>query len=251
MNKVNLISKYIDNPFFRFLLKKIFYPFYFFDYRKLIEAKTAFHYLDIKDGDVICDIGCGSGEYSLKIMKKNATVYGVDINKKAVEITKIMTDNKNNFFISDAEKLPFKSELFDKAILICTLEHLKDDEKALREINRILKKDGIFVLTVDSFTYPYIEKHILEKHKKKDFVNNYYSMPQLKMKLENAGFNVLKSRYLLSSGISSFFFKLGIINFWIIFVFFPIFYILSLFSEYIINKKDYGYLLAMKCRKIK
>lgn len=250
MNKVNLISKYIDNPFFRFLFRNIFYPFHFFDFRKLIESKIVFNYLDLKKNDVVCDIGCGCGEYYLKMLKKKTKVYGVDINKKAVEIAKIITNNKDNFSIADAKKLPLKSEFFDKVTLICTLEHIEDNEKVLREINRILKQSGIFVLTVDSFTYPYIEKSLLEKHKRENFVNNYYSMPELKTDIEANGFNILKSKYFMTSGISSFLFKLGIINFWVIFIFFPIFYILSLFSDYLIGEKNYGYLLAIKCIKI-
>ena len=54
---------------------------------------------------------------------------------------------------ADATKLPFSDETFDVVIANHILEHIPEDIKALKEFNRVLKKDGFAILQV-----PYSEK---------------------------------------------------------------------------------------------
>lgn len=54
-----------------------------------------------------------------------------------------------DFKQGNAENLPYKNDSFDIIILANVLDHIQNPEKALSEIKRVLKKDGLFYLEVD------------------------------------------------------------------------------------------------------
>lgn len=249
ITQANLLLKYINNPFFKFLLRKVFIPCYFMNFIKVIESKIVFRYLDINSNDRICDIACGCGEQSIKMAKKDCNVYGVDRDGKGIKIAKALSENKCNFIIGDAEKLPLKSGIFDKVVSVCALEHFRNDEKAIEEMNRILKPGGVLVLTVDSFTYKGVKKHLREKHRVRHFVVNYYSASKLKAKLEKCGFKVEDVRYFVNSPLSVLFFNLFVKNIWISTIIFPIALTITIISDLLKGKKDEGIFLAVKTKK--
>lgn len=222
-------------------------------FAKAIEAKTILSFLELKKGEKVCDIACGAGQQSIKMAKRGCEVYGTDLNARAIETAKLIAKGYDcDFQVGNAEKLPYDSNMFDKVVSVCALEHFANDEKAIEEMNRVLKPGGILVLTVDSFTYKGIKKPFQEKHRTDCSVVNYYSVSQLTQKLEKYRFKVLKSKYFINSPISSFFFTIGI-KFGVGYIFraiFPIAYSLSLFSDWFFGRENEGYLLAIKAQKV-
>ena len=221
---------------------------------KVMEERIVQDFLEPRRGEIICDVACGAGLFSIAIAKKGCHVYGVDINKASIEMANTLAKGHNcNFKVGDAENLPFESNTFDKVVSVCSLEHFDHDEKALAEMNRVLKGGGILVLTVDSFTYRRIKRNLQEKHKRDHHVVNYYSATQLSEKLEKHGFAVEESKYFLNSPISTFFYTLGIrLKFGYLFkLLFPIAYSLSIISERFWGRYNEGYRLAIKARKSK
>lgn len=96
-----------------------------------------------KDAKNILDIGCGNGDF---IALDTSRIIGVDSNKKSVNMCK----QKNlKAIYALATKLPFRSSDFDGVHCSHVIEHLYPQEayKMLTEISRVLKKDGIFVLS--------------------------------------------------------------------------------------------------------
>jgi len=221
---------------------------------KVIEKNKASKYLGPLGGETILDIACGSGLFAFSLARKHCQVYGVDSSVDRIEMAKSLVQGHNcHFAVGDAENLPFKSGTFDKVVSVCSLEHFDDDERALAEMNRVLKDDGVLVLTVDSFTYTGINKHIQEKHRKENRVVNYYSDSQVREKLQKHGFSVDKTEYFVSSPVASFFYTLGIkLKFGYLFKFtFPLAYPSSLISDKFFGRREEGYRLAAKARKIK
>ena len=103
--------------------------------------------------DVICDLGCGDGNLSAKLVTKVKRVYGVDISSTRVKRAR----NKGiNAVCADAVLTPFLPESFDKIICSEVIEHVINPKEVFHEIKRMLKSNGCAVLTV-----PYNEK--LEK----------------------------------------------------------------------------------------
>ncbi|CAD6490160.1 MAG: Ubiquinone/menaquinone biosynthesis C-methyltransferase UbiE [Candidatus Argoarchaeum ethanivorans] len=235
--------------FYKTAVQKLHYM----NFAKAMEAKIISRFLELKEREIVCDIACGSGQQSIVMAKQGCRIYGIDMNEKAIENAKSISEEYDcDFQVGSAEELPYDSNMFDKVVSVCALEHFANDEKALKEMNRVLKPNGILVLTVDSFTYKGIKKHLQEKHKIDHNVVNYYSVFQLTQKLEKYGFKVLKSKYFINSPISSFFFALGIrIGGGYIFrAISPVAYSLSLFSDRFFGRENEGYLLAIKAQKV-
>jgi len=224
------------------------------NFAKVIEARIVAKLLDVRAGEKVCDVACGSGHEAIRTAKSECSVCGVDMSGQAVQTAKLLTQGRNSSFVTgDAENLPWKSGIFDKTTCICALEHFKDDERALREMNRVLKLDGILVLTVDSFTYKGISTHLREVHKNWGKVVNYYTRSELKKKLDEAGFHLEESRYFVNSPVSSFFIKAAIrLRFGCPFLIsFPLTYPLTILSDRLWARKNEGYFLAVKAKKVK
>ncbi|MBS1238504.1 MAG: type 11 methyltransferase [Deltaproteobacteria bacterium] len=97
----------------------------------------------------ILDIGCGSFPLFLTGIEF-AGKYALD--KKAVEESREL-DGQGitflNFDIEMGEKLPFDDEYFDVVTMLAVFEHIEPAKLTviLKEIHRILKKKGLYVLT--------------------------------------------------------------------------------------------------------
>lgn len=99
--------------------------------------------LYFSDCEKILDVGCGVGEF-VNIDSKR--IMGLDHNKKSIAICK---RNKLSAVVGEVTKMPFKDKSFDGVHCAHVIEHLLPAEAyiMLGEIGRILKKNGIFVLS--------------------------------------------------------------------------------------------------------
>lgn len=223
------------------------------EFIRRIEWRSMLEWLDPKEGERILDIACGGGVLSLKIAEKGCEVRGVDTSEDAIKYAKRLAEREKiacEFEIGSAEDLPYPDRYFDKVVCSSSLEHFKDDIRALKEMHRVLKPNGGVVLTTDSFTYP-VKDELKEKHKEIAYVVNYYTAETLKERFEIAGFEMKRSKYLLNSRITSFFFKIGIELEWsgklwmvISFVAYP----LCLMSDRLFGKKNIGYTVIAEGR---
>ncbi|EHP87387.1 class I SAM-dependent methyltransferase [Methanotorris formicicus] len=117
---------------------------------------------EIKKGFFVLDVGCGSGEQ----LKKLNNAVGLDI---SIEMAKIANKKTNKLVVvGNAENLPFKNNTFDCVIsFFGALNHVNLD-RALKEIRRVLKKDGIFIFTVaNAYDIKWILRNIKRKGIKK------------------------------------------------------------------------------------
>lgn len=106
-------------------------------------ARAMAEHYGIKPGDKILDVGCGKGFLLFDFTKvvPGVEVYGLDISEYAIENSK--EEIKNHLQVGDAIKLPFEDHSFDFVYSITTLHnlHCYDLDKALREIERVGKKN--------------------------------------------------------------------------------------------------------------
>lgn len=88
-----------------------------------------------------------------------ADIYGIDISEN---ITRMARNNfkaqnlKSKFLVADINYLPFKSDQFDYIYSMGTIEHNYFPEKSLKEINRILKPNGISIIGVPNKFDPFL-----------------------------------------------------------------------------------------------
>lgn len=171
-------------------------------------AKRIIAELAPKSGDKIIDIGCGDGYY-LHLLShlgiRNLNLSGTDYDIKGLNKTKNnIKGSKIKIYPGDLmKKLPFKNNLFNKAVMSEVAEHLPDDVKGLKEVYRILKPGAILCLTVPNANYPFLWdplNRILEifgMHIKSGFFagiwNQHirlYKPNEIKSVVEKAGFRV-------------------------------------------------------------
>jgi len=99
----------------------------------------------------VIDVGCGSGRMSLELARRGYDVTGIDLDRAKVEKARRRCKEWRipaGFYRSDAACIPFRDAAFDAAVLNCSLEHVGRDERALREVYRVLAPGGSVVLTV-------------------------------------------------------------------------------------------------------
>lgn len=218
------------------------------NFTKVAEAKILSNFLaDSVKGKRVLDVACGFGCYSMEISRAGAQVYGIDISKPSVEIARYCGASA---LIGDAESLPFQSNVFDSVLCACSLEHFGNDEAALEEMSRVLKKGGTLILSVDSFSYQGVTQHIKEIHRRKFNVVRYYSLASLEEKLHRAGFEIQGHKYFFNSPISSFILCQYITGKVLLFqLLFPLVYVLSALSDRWLGRNGEGYFLAVKAKK--
>src|SRR4030065_1236889 len=130
----------------------------------------------------ILDLGCGYGFNTciLKSMCPKCNIFGIDYGTDSKKSWNIINKNGYNieFVRADARELPFEKDTFDIVISWGLLEHIGEEkisyislkekqleeEKCVKEVKRVLKKDGYFFLNYLPNSYSYIE--FISKHYK-------------------------------------------------------------------------------------
>lgn len=97
-----------------------------------------------KEQATVLDVGCGSGYGSLKLHELGYDVCGVDLSDEMIRIAKKAHQEKDiTYQQADVNDLPFKDATFDAILSINVIEWTKIPSKALSEMTRILKRDGL------------------------------------------------------------------------------------------------------------
>ena len=94
------------------------------------------------------DVGCGSGRWAMAVAPKVQQLVCVDASSEALDIaaTNLRQHSNVTLTLGNAMNLPFDGHSFDFAYSLGVLHHLADTNKALLEINRILKPGAPFLL---------------------------------------------------------------------------------------------------------
>lgn len=93
----------------------------------------------------VLDIGCGFGEFAGVVFDR--IEMGIDINQS--DLTRALKGKKyKKVRWADARKLPFKDNSYNTTVSVSVLEHIEEGEKVVKEVYRVLKKDGLFIFSV-------------------------------------------------------------------------------------------------------
>ena len=113
----------------------------------------------IEKESTFLDVGCGAG-YSMKraISDLQCNVYGVDPSPGSHGVGRY---NKFDFhelpiLKGTAENLPFESSNFDVVYCSHVLEHVNLEDRALEEMNRVMKKNGVLIIGMPTSTMSFV-----------------------------------------------------------------------------------------------
>jgi len=123
------------NPLLRFIEKRRL--------KKIIQVSH------LNENDTVLDLGCGEG-FLISFLPKLKRIVGIDISKIVLKRAKKILKDKSNVQLiwGDAQKLNMADEIFDKIICSETLEHLPYPQKVMKEIHRLLKRNGLAIISV-------------------------------------------------------------------------------------------------------
>jgi len=170
------------------------------NFRRRDECDLALRWLDAAEGERILDIGCGDGYYDWLIGRSGAHVTGIDIHGQRLAFARRRYGSERTRFLDlDAESADFRDGTFDKALSLCVLEHLANEERVLSNVSRAMKAGGRLVLTADSLTNPGITPAERERHRRRYAVNTFYTPVNAGEKLSRAGFEIERTGYVLST----------------------------------------------------
>ncbi len=168
----------------------------------------------------LLDFGCGNGANTILFKEDFQQIIGVEVEKDRLKEASDYVNSHGitniSYKIYDGYNLPFKEKTFDYVISYEVLEHTEDDNQAIKEIKRVLKKNGLFILTVPNkgylmethgFNFPF--KDIIMWHRVPflswlpDSIHSkyararIYSKDKILRKLKDQDFTILHQSYIM------------------------------------------------------
>lgn len=131
---------------------------------RLSKAKNAIIYRYLKklvcragvsDTDAFCwlELGCGPGNFITQIESwfTNLMIIGVDASQVLLDYAASKTV-RARYICAEAESVPIDDESVDIVSLMQVIEHIEQPSIVFEEVNRVLKKQGLFILTTPNLS---------------------------------------------------------------------------------------------------
>ncbi len=144
--------------------------------------------LDLPHGCLAVDIGCGTGSNLTVLESAGLNVIGLDRSFYALSLAK--KKQKSLLLNGDVNKLPIRFGSIGLIVAMDVLEHLDNDRSGIRTFYQALEEKGTLILTVPAFKFFWGIQDEVTGHKRR------YSRQEIVNKLQEAGFEIMKSSYL-------------------------------------------------------
>lgn len=115
----------------------------------------------------LLDIGCGGGALTecLPYYYPQMKISGCDVSRTAISYARKNGSGNVKYALIKNQKLPYNDNFFDVCICLDVLEHIQDINYFLKELKRVLKKNGLFYLAVACERQPFTITWIFQKIK--------------------------------------------------------------------------------------
>ena len=109
--------------------------------------------------ELILDVGCGTGVFTLNILGLGTRVIGLDISQPML-LRAGQKAEKYSFqaVAGDMRFLPFADECFDRVVSMTALEFIADGQAAVEDLFRVAKKGGVVVVTTLNSLSPWADR---------------------------------------------------------------------------------------------
>jgi len=134
-----------------------------------VETKLALELFQPKPGMYVLDVGCGTGNFSIKLAKLGVKVVGIDISEEMLKIAREKAKRLSlqiEFVKMNIYSLQFPSDHFDGVFSMATFEFIREPKKAFEEMMRVLKPSGHLLIGTINKDSPWGE--LYEERAKQD-----------------------------------------------------------------------------------
>ncbi len=140
-----------------------------------VETDLAFSLFKPLPGMKILDVGCGTGNFSIKLAEMGCKVTGIDVSEEMLNIAREKIKEKGldiEVYKMDVYQLDFADNSFEAVFSMAAFEFIKEPQKAYAEMYRVLKPNGQMLIGTihreSTWGKLYLEKaskaHSLFKH---------------------------------------------------------------------------------------
>jgi len=137
----------------------------------------------------ILDVGCGPGGTSIAFFQFG-NVTGTDISFSGLKLAK--EKGLTNVVVSSSTSIPFQSEKFDIITILDVIEHVQKHKTVLKEIWRMLKPNGIIVVTVPAYQFLWSQHDVASSHVRR------YNNSTITKELKDSQFKIIRTSYFVS-----------------------------------------------------
>lgn len=121
-------------------------------YRDELNNPAIFKLIGDVKGQLVLDLACGEGYNTRILAGQGAKITGVDFSRKMIELAKIEEAKKKlgiDYYVADAADLSmFPNNCFDLVSCSMALQDIKNYEKAISEVARVLKSNSRFIFSI-------------------------------------------------------------------------------------------------------
>ncbi len=112
-----------------------------------LEKETVIKLIEASPGDIILDLGCGTGRYTKLFSESGANLVGIDFSEEMLKIARLKIKDAQFIKWDITRKLPFPDKSFNKIICSLVISHIKNIYPVIMEMKRVLKEDGFIIIT--------------------------------------------------------------------------------------------------------
>jgi len=148
--------------------------------------------------ETLLDLGCGDGFNSLWLKEFTDRLYGSDYNLIRLIRARRLIAKKATLFLADVLDFPVQDKAFQIVFFNHCLEHIMDDDEALRTINRILKPGGLLILGIPNEGVWWWQLAYRLQPKTKELTDHvhFYTAETIERKLMKAGFRITRIEHI-------------------------------------------------------
>ena len=159
-------------------------------YNEVLDVESNFH------GDIL-EAGVGQGVVLENIARRGSahiqSLTGIDLSERLIAMASARMP-KARILKADVEAMPFADCSFDFVVMVDTFQYLQNFDAALAEIKRVLKPQGIFLVTVPNKKWILFQSYIARRKNIQPVEDRFFDFDEMKNLLTQHGFEILNYR---------------------------------------------------------